>query len=163
MYTWGRNDAGQLGFADTYIDIYSMEEYPRKIDPEAFNNQKVVFIAAGAARSAAVTESGELYIWGRKQNHYPTRIDTSDVFTKDIKVSKVVLTSDDSERYCQYILTRDHQLWSYGNFKSNMLGKPVTENNSNLIPELIKGLQQKRVVDISGGVGHAAAIVQQDE
>ena len=163
VYTWGRNDAGQLGFADTYIDIYSMEEYPRRIDPEAFHNQKVVYIAAGAARSAAVTETGELYVWGRKQNHYPTRMDTSEAFTKDIRVAKVVLTSDDGERYAQYVLTHDQQLWSYGNYKSNMLGKPATDSNSNLLPERVPGLLQRRVLDVSGGVGHAAAIVQLDE
>merc|ERR1711871_827431 len=29
VFTWGRNDARQLGHGDSYIDIYSMEEIPR--------------------------------------------------------------------------------------------------------------------------------------
>lgn len=39
VYTWGRNLSGQLGHSDSYIDIYSMEDYPRAIDPECVHDQ----------------------------------------------------------------------------------------------------------------------------
>lgn len=173
VYTWGRNDAGQLGFKDTYIDIYSMEEFPRAIDQKYFHNDRVVQIAASNGRSAAVTENGNLYVWGRKQNHFPSRIDTSssDAYADDdLLVRKVVLGRDSSDRRCAFLLTENrkikttvgsagYQLWSYGDYKSNMLGRPEADRNNNPIPEVVPALADRLVLDVSAGVGHVAAIV----
>lgn len=159
VYSWGRNDAGQLGFADTYIDIYSMEEYPRKIEKESFGGKKVVHLAANNARSAAVTEDGKLYIWGRKQNHYPTLIATSDEFTDATRVKKIVLGRDDSDRFCGMLLDDNQTLWSYGEYKTNMLGHPAAPSTG-LSPCKVKALDGHKVVNVAVGVGHCAAVVE---
>ena len=162
VYSWGRNDAGQLGFADTYIDIYSMEEFPRKIDSEAFDDEKVIQIAACSCRSAAVTEKGTLYVWGRKQNHYPTKVDFEDGYI----VKSVEMGRDDSDRHVCFAIVdgpngEESLLYKFGHFKSNMLGED--ENNgptNNPVPSVISSLNSRNVVSISAGIGHVVAVVK---
>lgn len=45
IYSWGRNNLGQLGHADSYIDIYSMEDFPRHMESENVDGLKFVSIA----------------------------------------------------------------------------------------------------------------------
>jgi E3 ubiquitin-protein ligase HERC4 len=47
IFTWGRNDAGQLGHSDSQIDIYSMEEFPRELLSEELAKQTPLKILAG--------------------------------------------------------------------------------------------------------------------
>jgi alpha-tubulin suppressor-like RCC1 family protein len=77
VYTWGRNDTGALGHADSFVDIYSMEEFPRLLECEAFtkSGSHVVQIAAGKGRSAAVTADGKLFVWGRAMGHVPSPVE----------------------------------------------------------------------------------------
>jgi alpha-tubulin suppressor-like RCC1 family protein len=77
VYSWGRNETGQLGHFDTYVDVFSLEEYPKKIVSEALEGLKVSQVAAAKGRSAAVTECGKLFLWGSKLNHYPALINPS--------------------------------------------------------------------------------------
>eukprot|EP00286_Rhodomonas_abbreviata_P008936 CAMPEP_0181341618 /NCGR_PEP_ID=MMETSP1101-20121128/30519_1 /TAXON_ID=46948 /ORGANISM="Rhodomonas abbreviata, Strain Caron Lab Isolate" /LENGTH=72 /DNA_ID=CAMNT_0023452933 /DNA_START=22 /DNA_END=237 /DNA_ORIENTATION=- len=51
IYTWGRNNTGQLGHSDSYIDIYSMEDFPRVVDMESIK---------GAENEEALAEAGKL-------------------------------------------------------------------------------------------------------
>jgi alpha-tubulin suppressor-like RCC1 family protein len=66
IFAWGRNDQGQLGLGDSFIDIYSMEDMPRVIESEKLANQKVTQISAGKGTSAALTQDGKIYYWGHK-------------------------------------------------------------------------------------------------
>ena len=50
IFTWGRNDAGQLGHSDSYIDIYSMEDYPRQVINEELRKETVAHVTAGYQR-----------------------------------------------------------------------------------------------------------------
>lgn len=123
IYGWGRNQSGQLGQADSYMDIYSMEDFPRVIEASPTNDAddeeheqqdapsggifsslfgggkaaaapkdkpaatkhhhkkhddvKFIYITAGHGRSAAVSQSGELYTWGARWAHKPKLVDRS--------------------------------------------------------------------------------------
>jgi alpha-tubulin suppressor-like RCC1 family protein len=66
IFAWGRNDQGQLGLGDSFIDIYSMEDMPRLIESEKLANQKVTQISAGKGTSAALTQEGKIFYWGHK-------------------------------------------------------------------------------------------------
>ncbi|KAM0004544.1 putative regulator of chromosome condensation 1/beta-lactamase-inhibitor protein II [Helianthus debilis subsp. tardiflorus] len=54
---WGRNQNGQLGLGTT-----EDSHVPQKI--EAFQGINVKMVVAGAERTMAITEGGELYRWG---------------------------------------------------------------------------------------------------
>lgn len=59
VYVWGQNQYGQLGINDTLS-----RQTPVKLEPSLFQNDPVVFIAAGPFHSAAVTRNGLLFTWG---------------------------------------------------------------------------------------------------
>eukprot|EP00889_Picochlorum_renovo_P001271 jgi/Picre1/28301/NNA_003707.t1 len=62
MYSWGINDYGQLGNGTT-----SNMTVPTLIQ-EGFFGVKVSDIAAGGWHSLAITEDGEVYVWGRGEH-----------------------------------------------------------------------------------------------
>lgn len=56
LYTWGDNDAGQLGHGDT-----EMSNVPIHVDTLI----NVTQVSCGAYHTAAIRDTGELYTWGR--------------------------------------------------------------------------------------------------
>jgi alpha-tubulin suppressor-like RCC1 family protein len=72
LFVWGRNDYGQLGFEDSYMDMYSLEDLPRRLDAQALEGKRLVSILAGRGRSGAVTEDGLFYTWGHRSSHMPS-------------------------------------------------------------------------------------------
>ncbi|MGN5651033.1 RCC1 domain-containing protein [Bacillus sp. Brlt_9] len=59
VWTWGRNDYGQLGLNDT-IDRSS----PTRLNSSLFNNEKIKQIEAYSIGVIARTEKGKIYHWG---------------------------------------------------------------------------------------------------
>eukprot|EP00164_Ancoracysta_twista_P000518 GFYU01000692.1.p1 GENE.GFYU01000692.1~~GFYU01000692.1.p1 ORF type:complete len:825 (+),score=233.28 GFYU01000692.1:164-2638(+) len=62
VYVWGRNGFGQLG-------IGSREHQTEPRELEYFLSKHIVQIALGDEHSAAVSEDGQLFTWGRGMNH----------------------------------------------------------------------------------------------
>lgn len=157
IYTWGRNDMGQLGLGDSYMDIYSMEDMPRLVDSESLEGKRLVSIAAGKGRSAAITDQGELFLWGNKLHHEPMLVE----LPGGVKVKKVACGGS-SGRHCVAIITEDDELWAMGEGKSHMLGmKEFSIKNPTFEP--VPALQGKVVLDVKMGFGnHILAIVQEE-
>ena len=59
LYTWGRNDYGQLGHGD-----YTDRSEPTKV----IGLKNVVAVSLGDYHSAALTSNGEMYTWGLNEN-----------------------------------------------------------------------------------------------
>lgn len=59
IFACGWNADGQLG-RSTYVNCHEF----KAIDSNYFNNEKVVKISSGWNTSGAVTENGDLYVWG---------------------------------------------------------------------------------------------------
>lgn len=69
VYVWGRGDSGQLGIGSAWLkdtDDEGLLGVSRPHLLEGFNGEKVVQVACGAFHSAAVTEQGHVYIWGKE-------------------------------------------------------------------------------------------------
>lgn len=173
IYSWGRNQSGQLGHSDSYIDIYSMEDFPRLIDAESINNGEnaealaadgeiptnaPIFtqVACGSGRSAAVTTDGHLYIWGARVSHQPKLIAKS--LFNGHRVVKVACGGDQGKAAFA-VITEDDSLWMIGDASSKLLGSSGLSGKYP-VPRLVPTLVNK-VVDVSCGFGqHMAAFVK---
>jgi len=60
LWTFGRGQNGALGHNDRNNRLV-----PTRIEAQHFGNAKIVSIAGGESHSAAVTEEGTLYTWGK--------------------------------------------------------------------------------------------------
>ena len=129
VFCWGRNDTGQLGLEDSFFDIYSMEEIPRQLPESSFggenNSSKIVKIAAGKNRSAAVTEDGRAFNWGHRVYHIPKQILMSPQLPKDHPntpfVTDISCGGEQGKSFTA-IISKGGYLWTVGNPKSIALG-----------------------------------------
>lgn len=60
LYTWGRNDKGQLGTGDT-----SDKKTPTQVTSPSVD---WAMVSAGGLFTAAISDTGELYVWGYNQS-----------------------------------------------------------------------------------------------
>lgn len=152
LYSWGRNDRGQLGHSDSNIDLYSMEPYPRAVDLQG-NSAKL--IAAGIARSACITTSGDLFVWGHRLGHVPLHIDKK--LYAGLSIKKLVCGGQTSRNIVAF-LAEDGSLWRLGTSKSGLLGESQEEG-----PEKMKlsHIKNPSVLDVFAGYGqHMAATIE---
>lgn len=149
VYAWGKNDKGQCGTGQGMaVDMYAMEPMPAVVEG-LLEGQKVVKIAAGHTHAAAITDKGELFVWGMGQDHMPRWIPTSK------KVIDVVCGLDYS-----MILQEDGRLYSFGKGgNTGVLGLASTKKAPE--PTLVEGLLNKNVRRISAGWKHAACLVEE--
>ncbi|KAI9908408.1 hypothetical protein PsorP6_004336 [Peronosclerospora sorghi] len=101
VFAWGRGDSGQLGIGSAWLKDTNDESLMGVSSPHllhGFDGDKVVQVACGAFHSAAVTEKGHVYSWGKEDygmlgvgqtsdQQIPKRID----FFDDIPALCVVL------------------------------------------------------------------------
>jgi len=89
LFTWGVNDAGQLGVGPVNKSGHSFRNVPTVV--ESLARERVVAIGAGAAHSLAATLDGALFAWGagghrqlglgNMRNHsVPTMVDAAPLF-----------------------------------------------------------------------------------
>lgn len=159
LFTWGRNDMGQLGHRDSTMDIYSLDAFPRPV--EDFENDHVEFATCGKGRTAAITKSGLLYLWGNKMSHVPVMIDKS--LFKGMKVKKVALGGENNKNITA-VIAEDDSLWLFGHQGSRMLTtKPNLFGSYESTPMHVPIPGTKRVLDVACGPGqHMAVIVEMD-
>jgi alpha-tubulin suppressor-like RCC1 family protein len=167
--SWGRNMSGQLGHGDSYMDMYSMEDLPRPIDlidDDNSNPTQVIFkqITAGSGRSAALTQQGEVYLWGARLSHKPQKFGL-DVFGGE-KVKKIVIGGE-SNKSAIFFLTATGKVYVMGDARSLLLASDkYTESSVGKVsqPMLISYFADKEVVDIYAGFGqHVFAKVKVSE
>jgi alpha-tubulin suppressor-like RCC1 family protein len=157
IYSWGRNDTGALGHGDSYIDIYSMEDYPRAVECEdVYKKGKVVQIAAGKGRSAALTSDGRLFLWGRNLGHVPTIVEGSAL--NGLKVAKVSLGGEAGKSVIA-VICEDQSLWTFGDGSSKLIGQAVSGRQPT--PMRVPAFSGRKVLDVFTGPGqHMAALVE---
>lgn len=156
IYSWGRNHEGQLGHVDAFMDMMSFEVLPREIFSDELKNYKIQQIAAGSQRSAAVSTCGRMFIWGKKANHYPTLVDPA--LFKNLKIKKMLLGGTASGDMVA-VITEDGGLWTFGDFKSGLLGYAGTIGRQT-DPVRIETFKNTEVVDVvASSTGHGTQIL----
>ena len=154
VFTWGRNDAGALGHGDSYIDIYSMEDFPRIVECKQFQQDRIIQVAAGKGRSAAVSNEGELFVWGRNMGHIPTIVEKSAF--DGLKIRKVALGGEAGKSVIAAI-TEDGGLYTLGDGSSKLLGMKNLSGKQPT-PIRVKYFEGMNVLDVYCGPGQHIAV-----
>ncbi|XP_042557790.1 E3 ISG15--protein ligase HERC5 [Dipodomys spectabilis] len=128
IYSWGKNDFGQLGLGHT-----KNKDFPSLI--EAVDNQKVEFVACGGSHTALLTQDGLLFTFGAGKYGQLGHNSTQN------KLSPCLVTELHGHRVTQIVCGRWHTLayvsdvgkvFSFGFGKEGQLGNDGKHNQ--LIP-----------------------------
>mmetsp|Transcript_50073 Transcript_50073/g.160252 ORF Transcript_50073/g.160252 Transcript_50073/m.160252 type:complete len:506 (-) Transcript_50073:46-1563(-) len=153
LYTWGPNYHGQLG--QKFLELGPLLE-PARV--EALRGTTLVDVQMGYSHVMALTEDGQLYVWGSnsqgqlgtgdgKERSKPTPVSAF----RGAKIHSIA-----AGQQVSYAVTEhgDVYAWGYnGNFELG-LGEGVNRN----APQLVKGLAGKNVSHVSAGGYHALAV-----
>jgi len=155
LFTWGDGRNGNLGHGDKEHVVV-----PKLV--EGLIGKHVVYASAGVDHTGAVTEDGEIYIWGSNDvgqlglgrmvpgETVPTLVTSESV--RGVFFSKVFCGQNVS-----YALTKNGELYSWGSNDSGKLGH--REQADVFKPRKVKGLKSCRVLDMILFDDHAAALV----
>lgn len=188
LFVWGRNDYGQLGFEDSYMDMYSLEDIPRELDADAFKGKQITEVLAGRGRSGVITSDGLLYTWGHRashskhysacqhQMHYyltivyvccvvPLVVDPKHF--NNLAVVQAAFGGDIMGNSCLAVVTEDGGLWTCGDAGSHLIGRGLGMGEGGLSrlpePTRVSAFVGRRVLEVCMGAGqHAFAVVEVD-
>ena len=117
----------------------------------------VVDVAAGTHHSAAITESGQLYTWGRgsygQLGHGDTEGKTAPTVVSSIQGQCYRVSCGDCHTV---VVTDDGEVFSFGSGEDGQLGHD--NHNSYSTPKIIKVLIGKGVCDVACGLCHTVAL-----
>lgn len=151
LYSWGRNDKGQLGTGmGMSVDMYAMEPLPTPIE-SLLEGRKVVNMAVGHSHAACVTEEGGLFYWGSGNHHEPCQM----VALLHTRIVDVVCGQD-------YTIALDDngKMYSWGKGRTGVLGQASVKTLHQ--PELVEAMSDKKVVSMSAGYSHVACLVEEE-
>ncbi|TMW60576.1 hypothetical protein Poli38472_000618 [Pythium oligandrum] len=157
VYMWGRCDSGQLGVGAKWIRDAGGEgalyvSTPHRVD--GFNGEKVVQVACGAFHSAAITESGAVYIWGKEDYGMLGVGQTSDIHTPqrlEFFDSKPALRVS-CGGWHTVVVTKAGECYSFGRGEYGRLG--LGNTRSKYRPHLVEALKGQHVVQAACGGSH---------
>ncbi|KAM7180597.1 X-linked retinitis pigmentosa GTPase regulator-like isoform 2-T2 [Macrochelys suwanniensis] len=155
VYAAGGNSEGQLGLGDT-------EERSTFHLISFFTNQyKIKQLAAGSYTSAALTEAGQLYVWGdNSEGQIGLAGEASVCVPCQVDVGKPV-----SWVSCGYyhsaLVTRDGALYTFGEPENGKLGLLPEQLKNNRVPQPVPGISE-RVNKVACGGGHTVALTETD-
>ncbi|KAL1215201.1 PH, RCC1 and FYVE domains-containing protein 1 [Cardamine amara subsp. amara] len=152
VFCWGNGSSGKLG-VKVNIDI----DHPKRV--ESLEDVAVQSVACSDHQTCAVTESGELYLWGidggaieQSGRQFLTR-KISDVFGGSLSVLSVACGA-----WHTAIVTSSGQLFTYGSGTFGVLGHGSLESVTK--PKEVESLRRMKVISVSCGPWHTAAIVE---
>jgi len=148
IYTWGRNDSGQLGLqAGTKTEGYTST--PIKLS--YFSNIPIKDIKIGWSYSIALTQMGDIYEWG--YNYYGQLgthgRDNELAPRKNDQLSALKLTKIFCGKDIAFFITANDEVYSCGNGIAGGLG--ISTNALVSVATPIPDLKGKRIIDIHCG------------
>ncbi|XP_061234043.1 X-linked retinitis pigmentosa GTPase regulator [Neopsephotus bourkii] len=153
MYAAGGNSEGQLGLGDT-------EERTTFHLISFFTNQhKIKQLAAGSYTSAAVTEDGQLFVWGDNSEGQIGLADEACVSIPcQVDVGKPV-SSVSCGYYHSALITGDGELYTFGEPENGKLGLMPEQLKSNRVPQPVMGIVEK-VNKVACGGEHTVVLTE---
>ncbi|KAJ3678387.1 hypothetical protein LUZ60_002190 [Juncus effusus] len=162
IYTWGYGGFGALGHS-----VYHRELLPKLVNGSW--DSKITHLATSGAHTAAVTESGEVYTWGRDEGEGrlglgggggPGEAGSMSVPSK-VNALTVPATAVACGGFFTVALTPDGELWSWGANSNFELGRG--NNTSDWRPKPVESLKNIRIVQVSCGGYHSLALSDKGE
>ncbi|KAF1534900.1 X-linked retinitis pigmentosa GTPase regulator, partial [Eudyptula minor] len=153
VYAAGGNSEGQLGLGDT-------EERTTFHLIRFFTNQhKIKQLAAGSYTSAAVTEDGQLFVWGDNSEGQIGLADEACVSVPcQVDVGKPV-SSVSCGYYHSALITGDGELYTFGEPENGKLGLLPEQLKNNRVPQPVLGIMEK-VNKVACGGEHTVVLTE---
>ncbi|NWW47892.1 RPGR regulator, partial [Pedionomus torquatus] len=155
VYAAGGNSEGQLGLGDT-------EERTTFHLISFFTNQhKIKQLAAGSYTSAAVTEDGQLFVWGDNSEGQIGLADKACVSVPcQVDVGKPI-SSVSCGYYHSALITGDGELYTFGEPENGKLGLLPEQLKNNRVPQPVLGIMEK-VNKVACGGEHTVVLTETD-
>ncbi|KAH9322498.1 hypothetical protein KI387_017137 [Taxus chinensis] len=156
LFTWGYGGFGALGHSVTH----------RELLPKQVRNHwegRIVYVASSGAHTAAITESGELYTWGRDEGEGRLGLGSEGgpdegvlASPAKVKALPVPVAAISCGGFFTLALTSEGQLWSWGGNSNYELGRGNKGNDWR--PRPIPNLQGAHINQIASGGYHSLAL-----
>uniref|UniRef100_A0A8C6YKM6 X-linked retinitis pigmentosa GTPase regulator n=1 Tax=Nothoprocta perdicaria TaxID=30464 RepID=A0A8C6YKM6_NOTPE len=155
VYAAGGNSEGQLGLGDT-------EERTTFHLISFFTNQhKIKQLAAGSYTSAAITEDGQLFMWGdNSEGQIGLANEASVCVPCQVVVGKPV-SSVSCGYYHSALITGDGELYTFGEPENGKLGLLPEQLKNSRVPQPVPGILE-RVNKVACGGGHTVVLTERD-
>lgn len=157
VFTWGYGGFGALGHS-----VYHRELLPRLV--EGSWDGRICHIATSGTHTAAITEAGELYTWGREEGdgrlglgpgRGPDQAGGLSVPCK-VKALPVTVSSVSCGGFFTTALTKDGQVWNWGANSNYELGRGNKVGGWE--PKPIPSLEHVCIIQIASGGYHSLAL-----
>uniref|UniRef100_A0ABI7VW38 RCC1-like domain-containing protein n=1 Tax=Felis catus TaxID=9685 RepID=A0ABI7VW38_FELCA len=153
VYAAGGNNEGQLGLGDT-------EERNTFHLISFFTSQhKIKQLSAGSNTSAALTEDGELFMWGDNSEGQIGLKDVTNVCVpQQVTVGKPISWISCGYYHSAFVTT-EGELYTFGEPESGKLGLPNQLLCNHRMPQPVPGIPEK-VVQVACGGGHTVVLTE---
>ncbi|XP_058042571.1 X-linked retinitis pigmentosa GTPase regulator isoform X4 [Ahaetulla prasina] len=151
LYATGGNSEGQLGLGGTEErSAFHLVSY--------FTSQhKIKQLAAGSYTSAALTEDGQLFMWGdNSEGQIGLGNEANAYVPHQVDVGKPVFWIS-CGYYHSALITCDGELYTFGESDNGKLGLSLEQLKNNRVPQLVSGIPS-RVNKVACGGGHTVAL-----
>uniref|UniRef100_A0AAV1T328 RCC1-like domain-containing protein n=1 Tax=Peronospora matthiolae TaxID=2874970 RepID=A0AAV1T328_9STRA len=157
VFVWGRGDSGQLGIGSAWLndaDDDGLMGVSRPHLLDGFNREKVTQVTCGAFYSAALTEQGHVYIWGKEDYGMLGIGQTSDQQTpKRVEFfDNIPALQVSCGGWHTVVVAKSGDCYAFGRGEYGRLG--LGDAKSRLQPHLVKALQGTKVIQAACGGSH---------
>uniref|UniRef100_UPI00398F680E X-linked retinitis pigmentosa GTPase regulator-like isoform X2 n=1 Tax=Pristiophorus japonicus TaxID=55135 RepID=UPI00398F680E len=154
VYAAGDNSEGQLGLGDNEErTIFQRIEF-------FTDKQKIKHLAAGSNISAALTEDGNLFMWGdNSEGQIGLDTESNVSLPHQVDVGKPICWVSCGYYHSAFV-TDDGQLYTFGESDNGKLGLPCDQPVNYRIPQPVPGISGK-VTRVSCGGGHTVVLTEE--
>lgn len=148
VFSWGRNNAGQLGF-----EMSGSHGEPQAVDIK----EDVIALAAGRQHSLALTKQGQVYSFGNGRDGQLGNGDKTTRKTPTLINELKDVISIACGRDSSFALTKEGKLYSWGRDDYGQLAQGRSQRFTTR-PRLVESLNNEKIASIAFGEYHGVAV-----